>query len=170
MLPLVCMPRWLSVVTTALSLAVLLVCFSLEMTSVRVDQYVGIGGQSGPAGHGTSYFPGRPVMAPPPCTRRLPAIMLAVALVTSPIAASCSSLSSPNPFTGMLAALVPPVHGHQPVQTRRTQVCDIYQSGYIPPLPHHTFSVPDHTFFQEYHTFFRYMLWYITENHDRLYM
>ena len=44
--PLVCMLCWLSasVVTTALSLTVLLVCFSLfsdsDMTSVRVDLYV----------------------------------------------------------------------------------------------------------------------------------
>lgn len=51
------MPRWLSVVTTALSLTVLLVCFSLEMTSLRVDRYACMGCQSGPAGHGTSYFP-----------------------------------------------------------------------------------------------------------------
>ena len=99
-------------------------------------------------------------MAPPtsPRTRRLPAIMLEVALVTSPIAAFGSSLSSPDPVTGMLAVLVPLVHDHQPIQTRQTQVCDIHQSGYIPPLPHHTFSVPDHTFFQEYHTFYRYIL------------
>ena len=36
-------------------------------------------------------------------------------------------------LTGMLAALVPPGLGHQPVPTRRAQVCHIYQSGYIPP-------------------------------------
>ena len=44
-------PRWLSasVVTTAVSLTVLLVCFSLDsdMTSVRVDRYVCMGCQSG---------------------------------------------------------------------------------------------------------------------------
>ena len=60
--PLVCMRRWLSarVVTTALSLTVLLVCFSLDsdsdMTSVRVDQYVCMGCLSGQSGHGTTYF------------------------------------------------------------------------------------------------------------------
>ena len=113
--------------------------------------------------------PGQPVMAPPtsPSTRWLPAnaaIMLEVTLVTSPIAALGLLLSSPDPVTGMLEALVLPIHGHQPVQTHRTQVCNIYQTGSIPPLPHHTFRVPDHTFFQEYHTFFRYILWYITKN------
>ena len=60
-LPLVCMQRWLSasVVTTALSLTVLLVCFSLDsdMTSVRVDQYVCMRCQSGQSGHGTTDFP-----------------------------------------------------------------------------------------------------------------
>ena len=63
-------------------------------------------------------------------TTRLPAIMLAVALVTSPIAAFGSRVSSPNPWpvTGMLEALVPPGLGHQPVPTRRAQVCHIYQS------------------------------------------
>ena len=61
--PLVCMPRWLSasVVTAALSLTVLLVCFSLDsdsdMTSIRVDRYVCMGCQSGQSGHGTTYFP-----------------------------------------------------------------------------------------------------------------
>ena len=61
--PLVCMPRWLSasVVTTALSLTVLLVCFSLDsdsdMTSVRVDRYVCMGVQSGQSWHGATYFP-----------------------------------------------------------------------------------------------------------------
>ena len=61
--PLVCMPRWLSasVVTTALSLTVLLICFSLDsdsdMTSVRVDRYVCMGCQSGQSGHGATYFP-----------------------------------------------------------------------------------------------------------------
>ena len=79
-----------------------------------------------------------------PRAKWLPAIILAVAHVTSTIAAFGSSLSSPDPVTGMLAALVPPVHGHQPVQTRRTQVCDIYQSCYIPPLLHHTFLVPSY--------------------------
>ena len=70
------MPRWLSVVTTALTLTARLVCFSLDMTSVRVDRYVGVS-------------PGSPGMAPHTSqrTRRLPAIMLAVAIVTSPIAA-----------------------------------------------------------------------------------
>ena len=61
--PLVCMPRpcWLSasMVTTALSLTVLLVCFSLDldMTSVRVDRYACMGCQSGQSGHGATYFP-----------------------------------------------------------------------------------------------------------------
>ena len=59
--PLVCIPRWLSVVMTALSLTVLLVCFrvSLDMTSVQVDQYVYMGchWQSRQSGHGTTYFP-----------------------------------------------------------------------------------------------------------------
>ena len=61
--PLVCMqqPLWLSasVVTTALSLTVLLVCFSLDsdMTSVQVDWYVCMGCQSGQSGHGATYFP-----------------------------------------------------------------------------------------------------------------
>ena len=59
--PLVCMRRCLSasVVTTALSLTVLLVCFSLDsvMTSVRVDRYVCMGCQSGQSGHGATYFP-----------------------------------------------------------------------------------------------------------------
>ena len=61
--PLVCMRHWLSasVVTTALSLTVLLVCFSLDsdldMTSVRVDLYVCIGCLSGQSGHGATYFP-----------------------------------------------------------------------------------------------------------------
>ena len=56
------MPSWLSasVVTTALSLTVLLVCFSLDsdsdMTSVRLDRYVCMGCQSGQPGHGTTYF------------------------------------------------------------------------------------------------------------------
>ena len=56
------MPRWLSasVVMTALSLTVLLVCFSLDsdsdMTSVRVDQYVCMGRQSWLSWHGTTYF------------------------------------------------------------------------------------------------------------------
>ena len=54
--PLVCMPHWLSVVTTALSLTVLLVCFSLDMTSVRVDGFVLMGCQSGQSGHGATYF------------------------------------------------------------------------------------------------------------------
>ena len=70
--PLVCMPCWLSVVTTALCLTVLL------------------------------------------------AVVLV--LVTSPMAAFASLLSSPDPVTGMLVALVPPVHGRQPVQTSRNQV------------------------------------------------
>ena len=61
--PLVCMRRWLSasVVTTALSLTVLLICFSLDsdsdMTSVRVDRYVCMGCQSGQCWHGATYFP-----------------------------------------------------------------------------------------------------------------
>ena len=58
-LPLVCMPQWLSVVTTALSLTVLLVCFSLDMshmTSVRVDWYVCMGAVRD-SGHGATYFP-----------------------------------------------------------------------------------------------------------------
>ena len=61
--PLVCMPQWLSasVVTTALSLTVLLICFSLDsdsdMTSGRVDRYVCMGCQSGQSGHGPTYFP-----------------------------------------------------------------------------------------------------------------
>ena len=54
--------------------------------------------------------------------RLLPVIMLAVALVTSPIAAFALSLSSPDPVTGMLVALVPPVHGLQPVQIHWNQV------------------------------------------------
>ena len=60
--PLVCMPPWLSacVVMTALSLTVLLVCFSLDsdsdMTSVQVDRYVCMGRQSGQSGHGATYF------------------------------------------------------------------------------------------------------------------
>ena len=58
---LVCVRRWLSasVVTTALSLPVLLVCFSLDsdMTSVRVDRYVCMGCQSGQSGHGATNFP-----------------------------------------------------------------------------------------------------------------
>ena len=56
--PLVRMPRWLSVVTTALSLTVLLVCFSLDMTSVEVDRYVCMGCQSGHSwhGHGATYW------------------------------------------------------------------------------------------------------------------
>ena len=80
--PLVCMRRWLSasVVTTALSLTVLLVCFSLDldMNSVQVNWYYAWG-----------FSPGSPGMAPHTSqrTRLLPAIMLAVALVTSPIAA-----------------------------------------------------------------------------------
>ena len=61
-----------------------------------------MGCQSWQAGHGT-YFP---------LTRLLPVIMLAVALVTTPIAAFASSLSSPDTVTGMLVtvALVPQVH------------------------------------------------------------
>ena len=61
--PLVCMPQWLSasVVTTALSLTVLLICFSLDsdsdMTSVRVDRYVCMGCQSAQSWHGATYFP-----------------------------------------------------------------------------------------------------------------
>ena len=61
--PLVCMRRWLSasVVTTALSLTVLLICFSLDldsdMTSVRVDQYVCMGCQSWQSWHGATDFP-----------------------------------------------------------------------------------------------------------------
>ena len=59
------MRRWLSasVVTTALSLTVLLVCFCLDsdsdMTNVRVDRYVCMGCQSGQSGHhdGATYFP-----------------------------------------------------------------------------------------------------------------
>ena len=57
------MPRCLSasVVTIALSLTVLLVCFSLDsdsdMTSIRVDRYVCMGCHSGQSGHGTTYFP-----------------------------------------------------------------------------------------------------------------
>ena len=51
------MPRWLSVVTIALSLTVLLVCFSLDMTSVQVDPYVCMGCQSGQSGHGATNFP-----------------------------------------------------------------------------------------------------------------
>ena len=57
------MRRWLSasVVTTALSLTVLLVCFSLDldsdMTSVRVDRYVCMGCQSRQSWHGATYFP-----------------------------------------------------------------------------------------------------------------
>ena len=90
------MPRWLSVVTTALSLTVLLLCISCNMTSLDLCVWYCVhGSQSGSAGHGT-YFP----------TRLQPAIMLAVALVTSPIAAFASSLSSPDPMTGMLVALV----------------------------------------------------------------
>ena len=54
----------------------------------------------------------------------------------------------------MLAALVPPGLGHKLVPTRRAQVCDMYQSGYIPPLQHTTF-------FQKYTTFFGYERWYI---------
>ena len=57
-----------------------------------------------------------------PLTRLLPVVMLAVALVTSQIAAFASSLSSPDPVTGMLVALVPQIHGNQPVQTRWNQV------------------------------------------------
>ena len=57
------MRRWLStsVVTTALSLTVLLVCFSLDsdsdMTSVRVDRYACMGCQSGQSWHVATYFP-----------------------------------------------------------------------------------------------------------------
>ena len=56
-------------------------------TRIQIDQYVCMGVR-----------PGRQVMAPPtsPRTRLLPALMLAVALVTSPIAAFGSSLSSPD--------------------------------------------------------------------------
>ena len=61
--PLVCMRRWLSasVVTTALSLTVLLVCFrldsDLDMTSVPVYGNVCMGRQSGQSWHGATYFP-----------------------------------------------------------------------------------------------------------------
>ena len=166
-LPLVCMPRWLSVVTTALSLTALLVCFSFEMTTWQASESICM--------YAWGVSPGRPVMAPPtsPRTRRLPAIKLAVALVTSllsPITAFGSSLSSPDPVTGMLAARVPPVHGHQPVETRRIQVWDIYQSGYIVYTSFATsrlLGARSHLF-QEYHTFFRYILRYITKN--RLYL
>ena len=79
------MPRWLaaSVVTTALSLTVLLICFSRrldsdsDMTSVRVDPAVCMHGVSVLAVQAWRHI----------LTRRLPAIVLAVALVTSPIAA-----------------------------------------------------------------------------------
>ena len=81
------MTGWLSVFTTAVSLTVLLVCVSLDMTSI--DRYVCMGCQSGPAGHGT-YFPVFPL------PRLVPVVMLAVALVTSPIAAFASSLSGPE--------------------------------------------------------------------------
>ena len=81
--------------------------------------------------------------------------MLAVALVTSPIAAFASSLSSTDPVTGMLVALLPPVHSLQPVQTRWNQV-----STHIPPFAiyHHqyhtlsTLSLPYYTFLLPYHT------------------
>ena len=164
MLPFVCMPSWLSVVTTALGLTVLLVCFSLERTLFLVDQYVSMGCQSCPACHGTSYSPTYKAAAcqyvrSRPCNQSNRGIRL-VTIQSSPRL----------PVTRILEGLVPLVHGHQLVQTRRSQVCDTYKSGYISPLPHHTFSVPDHwhTFFQEYHTLFRYILLYITKN--RLYM
>ena len=87
--PLVFMRRWLSasVVTTALSLTVLLVCFSLDsdsdMTSVQVDRSVCM------LQYAWGVSPGSPGVVPHTSqrTRRLPAIMLAVALVTSPIVA-----------------------------------------------------------------------------------
>ena len=44
-----------------------------------------------------------------------------------------------RPSDRMLAALVPPGLGHQPVPTSRAQECHIYQSGSIPPLQHTTF-------------------------------
>ena len=108
-----------------------------------------MGCQSGPAGDGT-YFPTCKAAAchyarSRPCNQSNRGIRL-VTIQSSPRL----------PVTRILEGLVPLVHGHQLVQTRRSQVCDTYKSGYISPLPHHTFSVPDHwhTFFQEYHTFF----------------
>ena len=87
--PLVCMRRWLSgsVVTTALSLTVLLVCFSLDSDSDIIGP---VFESIGMYARGVSL--GSPGMAPHTSQRkrRLPAIMLAVALVTSPIAAFCS--------------------------------------------------------------------------------
>ena len=83
----------------------------------RVNWYVCMRCQSGPAGHGT-YFPTYKATA---ChhARRL---RVAVTLVTSPILAFALSISSPDPVTGMLKALVPLVHDSQPVQTRWNQV------------------------------------------------
>ena len=131
--PLVCMPRCLSasVVTTALSLTVLLVCFSLDsvMTSVRVDRYVCMGCQSGQSGHGATYFPTYKAAA---ChyarSRACNQSNRCILLVT------IQSKPSDRDAGPLLAALVPQGLGHQPVPTRRAQVCHIYQSGYIPPL------------------------------------
>ena len=58
--------------------------------------------------------PGSQVIHTSRLTRLQPAIMLAVALVTSPIAVLASSVSSLDPVTGMLVALVPQDHGSQP--------------------------------------------------------
>ena len=125
MLPLVGMPHWLSVLTTALSLTVLLLCTSLDMTSI--DQYVCMGCQTA--------SPGLQVMAhTSPLTRLEPAIILVVALVTSPIAAFASSPSSPNSGTGMLVVLLPQDHGCQPVQIRRSQVSTHITICYVVPL------------------------------------
>ena len=143
------MRRWLSasVVTTALSLTVLLVCFSLDsdsdMTSVRVDQYVCMGCQSGQSGHGATYFPTYKAAA---ChyarSRACNQSNRGIWLVTI------------QSVIGKLAALVPQGLGHQPVPTRRAQVCHMYQSGYI---PQHT------TFFLEIYHLFCYGRWYIAK-------
>ena len=125
--PLVCMRRWLSasVVTAALSTPCLL------QSRLGHDQC----SSRSVCMHGVS------VLAVLAWCHILPNVQgglcsqsrSGLALATSPIAAFCSWLSSPNPVTGMLAALVPPGLGHQPVPTSRAQVCHIYQSGYIPP-------------------------------------
>ena len=57
-----------------------------------------------------------------PATRLQPVTILAVAPVTSPMAAFAWSPSSPDPVTGMPAVLVAPGHGSHPIQTSSDQV------------------------------------------------
>ena len=122
--PLVCMPRWLSasVVTTALSLTVLLVCFRLGHDQCSSLRSVCMHGVSVLAVWSATYFPTYKAAA---ChyarSRACNQSNRGILLVTIQSKPSNRDAGGSGPC-------------HQPVPIRRAQVCHIYQSGYIPPL------------------------------------